>query len=202
MVENSAYTRGAAALARRWWGLVLRGVVAVLFGLLTFFAPGVSLVFLVVLFGAYAVVNGSINLMLFLRRTAGEERWRSLLFESIASIVGGVITLVWPGITALILLWVIAAWAVATGIGQVVAAVRLRKQIRGEWLLGLSGALSFVFGVLMIFFPRAGALAVALWIGAYAVAFGVLLIGLGLRLRSWGRTTSHVVPPGAVPASR
>jgi uncharacterized membrane protein HdeD (DUF308 family) len=189
-------------LAERWWTLVLRGVAAVIFGILTFVAPGASLFALVVLFGAYAVVNGVINLVLAARNPAGEPRWGSLVFESVASIVAGTVTLLWPGISALVLLLVIACWAIVTGVAQVIAAVRLRKQIRGEWLLALSGVLSVAFGVLMLVFPGAGALAVVVWIGAYAVVLGALLVALGVRLRSWGRSSTREAPPGAVPATR
>jgi len=196
------HARGVMMLADRWRTLVLRGVAAVIFGVLTFIAPGASLFALVVLFGAYAIVNGFLNLVLAARTPGGEPRWGSLVFESIASIFAGALTLLWPGITALVLLLVIAGWAIATGIAQVIAAVRLRKQIRGEWLLALSGVLSVAFGVLLLLFPRAGALAVVIWIGAYAIAFGALLIALGLRLRSWGRPSTREAPPGAVPVTR
>jgi uncharacterized membrane protein HdeD (DUF308 family) len=195
------YARGAAALASRWWVLVVRGVAAVIFGVLTFVAPGASLLALVVLFGVYAIVNGVMNLSLTPRRM-GETRWGSLLFESIASIVAGVLTLIWPGISALVLLFLIGAWAIATGIGQIVAAVRLRKMIRGEWLLGLVGLLSIAFGLLLFASPGAGALAVVYWIGAYALVFGALLIALGVRLRSWGRSATRMAPAGAVPVTR
>lgn len=195
-------TRGAMMLAERWWTLVLRGVAGVIFGILTFMAPKASLFALVILFGVYAIVNGAFDLALVARRPAGEPRWGSLVFEGIASIVAGVITLFWPGITALVLLFVIAGWAIVTGIAQVVAAVRLRKQIRGEWLLALTGVLTIAFGVLMFLYPGAGALAVVIWIGAYAIVFGALLIALGVRLRSWARSSTREVPPGAVPVTR
>jgi uncharacterized membrane protein HdeD (DUF308 family) len=189
-------------LAERWWTLVLRGVAGVIFGILTFVWPKASLFALVILFGVYAVVNGAFDLALAARRRAGEERWGSLVFEGIVSIVAGALTLFWPGITALVLLFVIGAWAIVTGIAQVIAAVRLRKHIRGEWLLALTGVLSIAFGVLLFLFPGAGALAVVIWIGAYAIVFGALLIALGVRLRSWARTSTREAPPGAVPVTR
>jgi uncharacterized membrane protein HdeD (DUF308 family) len=196
------FARGAMMLAERWWMLVLRGVAAVIFGILTFVAPGASLFALVVLFGAYAMVNGIIDLVLAVRTPTGERRWGSLVFEGVASVVAGALALFWPGITALVLLFLIAGWAIATGIAQVVAAVRLRKQITGEWLLALSGVLSVAFGVLLFLFPGAGALAVVIWIGAYAIVFGALLIALGLRLRSWGRSSTREAPSDAVPVTR
>ena len=188
-------------LTQRWWTIALRGAAAVIFGILTFVSPAASLLALVVLFGVYAIVNGAINLSLSLRGPAGAPRWGSLVFESLASMVAGALTLIWPGITALVLVLLIAAWAVVTGVAQVVAAIRLRKQIRGEWLLGLAGVLSVAFGVLLFLAPAAGALAVTIWIGAYAIVFGALLVALSFRLRSWGRTPGRHVPAGAVPAT-
>jgi uncharacterized membrane protein HdeD (DUF308 family) len=194
--------RGVAMLADRWWVPVLRGAAAVIFGILTFIAPGASVFALVALFGAYAIVNGVLLLAVTASVPAGVPRWGWLLFESIASIVAGVLTFMWPAITALVLLYLIAAWAIATGVGQVIAAVRLRETIRHEWLLGLMGVLSIAFGVLLAVFPGAGALAVVIWIGAYALVFGALLVALGLRLRGWGRSSAREVPPGAVPVTR
>ncbi|HTP27088.1 MAG TPA: HdeD family acid-resistance protein [Anaeromyxobacteraceae bacterium] len=187
-------------LARRWWVLALRGAAAIAFGILTFFWPGASLLALVLLFGIYALVNGAINLALAARST-GEGRWSSMAFEGVASIVAGALAILWPGITGLVLLFLIAAWAVVTGFAQIVAAIRLRKRIRGEWLLALAGVLSAAFGVFIAVMPSAGALAVVLWIGAYALVFGVILIALAFRLRAWERSTHRPLPAGGVPAA-
>ena len=170
-------------LSRRWWAVVLRGVVAVVFGLLAMVWPGITLLALVALFAAYALVDGAVTLAAaFGPRRAGTSRgW--LIVEGIAGVLAGILTFVWPDITALVLLWLIAAWAIVTGVLEVVAAVRLRKEITGEWLLALSGVLSVLFGILLVLWPATGALAVVLLIGAYAVVFGGVLIGLGLRLR-------------------
>ena len=119
-----------------------------------------------------------------MRGQAGAARWM-LLLEGLVSIAAGLVTFFWPGLTALVLLYVIAAWALVAGVLEIVVAVRLRKRIRGEWWLALSGILSVITGGLMMWAPDAGALALVLWIGAYAVVFGALLIGLALRLRGW-----------------
>ena len=187
------------AFASRWWTLAARGIAAILFGILTFISPGLSLFTLVILFGAWALADGVFNLVMAVRTRRG-ERWGWLVLEGVTSIIVGILTFFWPGITALSLLFLIAAWSVVTGIAEVVAAIRLRKLIRGEWLLGVSGVLSIVFGLLLFAFPGAGALAVIFWIGAYSIVFGSLLVALAFRLRAWARDTSHHVPPDRAPA--
>jgi uncharacterized membrane protein HdeD (DUF308 family) len=186
-------------LAQRWWTLALRGAAGILFGVLTFIDPRVSLFTLVLLFGAFALVNGGSNLVMAFQGPRGEQRWGSLAFSGVASIAAGVLTFLWPGLTALVLLYIVAVWAIVTGLAEVVAAIHLRKHIRREWLLALTGSLSVVFGVALTIWPGFGALAMTLWIGAYAFAFGVLLLILGLRLRSWGRSINRQAPTGGVP---
>ena len=171
-------------LARNWWVLVLRGVAAVLFGLAAFVWPAITLTALVLLFGAYAFVDGIFAVVAAVSGPVRQARWWVLLLEGIAGILAGVLTFIWPGITALVLLYLIAAWALITGILEIVAAVRLRQEIEGEWLLALSGIVSVLFGLYIAALPGAGALAVVWIIGAYALVFGVLLLALGLRLRS------------------
>jgi uncharacterized membrane protein HdeD (DUF308 family) len=170
-------------LTANWWALALRGLVAVLFGLLTFFLPGITLVSLVLLFGAYALVDGIFNVIAFFR--VASHQW-ALLIEGVIGMIAGVLTFAWPAITAIVLLYVIAFWAILTGILEIIAGIRLRKVITNEWLLLVMGALSFLFGVLILFAPGTGALAIVLWIGAYALVFGVFLLALAFRLR-WHR---------------
>jgi uncharacterized membrane protein HdeD (DUF308 family) len=173
-------------LKRNWGWIELRGVVAVIFGILALLWPGVTLAALVILWGAYALADGVFSLIAaFKVRDRGRPFW-SLLIVGLLGIAAGIVTFLWPGMTALILLMFIAAWAFVMGIFQIVAAIRLRKEIENEWLLGLSGALSVIFGVLMFLQPGAGALAVVWIIGAYSILFGILLIVLGLRLRRHG----------------
>ncbi len=171
-----------------WWAFVVRGIAAVLFGVLTWIFPGMALLSLVFLFGAYALVEGAFNIAGATRTKAAPSRQRWLLaVEGVVSILAGIIAFVTPGITAVALLYVIAAWALVTGLLEIAAAVRLRRQIRGEWLLAVSGALSVIFGLLLMIFPGPGALAVLVWIGAYAVVFGAMLIALGVKLRNLTR---------------
>ena len=170
-------------LARNWWALALRGLLAVLFGVAAFVWPGITLGALVVLFGAYALVDGVFAIVAAIRAAGREMRWWPLVVEGLVGIGVGVLTFAWPGITALALLYLIAGWAIITGIFEIAAAVRLREVIEGEWLLGLGGVASVLFGVAIALFPGAGALALVWMIGAFAVFFGIVLIGLGLRLR-------------------
>ena len=144
----------ALLLAERWWSIALRGVAAVVFGLVALFLPMPSLFALVILFGAYAIVDGIFNLVMAGRGARQGRPWGSLVFAGVASVAAGVLTFMWPRITALALVLLIAAWSIVHGVSEIVAAVWLRKQIRGEWLLGLIGALSVAFGVLLVLFPE------------------------------------------------
>lgn len=175
-------------LVHNWWAIVLRGVAGIVFGIITFLVPSISLAALVLLYGAYAFVSGVLSIVSAIRRRGVSERWWVLLIEGLVGVAAGVVTVFWPGITALALLFVIAAWALVTGVLEIVAAIRLRRVISGEWLLVLSGIASVILGVLLAAFPGIGALAVVLWIGAYAIVVGAMMVALGLRLRSWGRS--------------
>ena len=170
-------------LARNWGAIAVRGIAAILFGILAFVIPGLTLAVLVMLFGAYALIDGIFNIVAAIRRRANDPPWWALLLEGIVGVAAGVVTFAWPGLTAVTLLYIIAAWAIVTGVLEIVAAVRLRKHITGEWWLALSGALSIVFGGLIMAAPAAGALAIVLWIGAYAIVFGAILLALAFRLR-------------------
>ena len=173
-------------LERNWGWVVVRGLAAVLFGVLALARPGLTLAALIFMWGAYAIVDGVLAMVAAWRiRGQGRPLW-SLFVGGALGIAAGVVTYRWPGLTALVLLMVIATWAIGVGVLQVVAAIRLRKEIEGEWALGLSGVLSIAFGILTALHPGAGALAVLWMIGVYATGFGVLLIALGFRLRMFG----------------
>jgi uncharacterized membrane protein HdeD (DUF308 family) len=164
--------------------LLVRGIVGVVIGIVAFAWPGVTIAALVVIFGVYALIDGVTNLMLGLtRRTAHGRAWVHAL-QGIVGIAAGVLTFIWPGVTALVLIFFIASWAIVTGAIEVAAAIKLRKEISGEWMLALSGLLSIAFGVLVFAFPFAGAVGISWVLGTYAIIGGVVLIALGVRLRS------------------
>ena len=168
----------ANALASHWSSLAIRGVCALAFGILTFMWPGLSLATLVLLWGAYALVDGVVALIAGFKTKVG-----SLIFTGLIGVLAGIATFMYPGMTALILLYFIAAWAIVTGIIAIALAIKLRKEITGEWLLVLAGVLSAAFGVLLFARPGEGALAVIYTIGGYAVVFGILLLMLAFKLK-------------------
>lgn len=183
---------------RNWWALVLRGVLGVALGVITFVRPGITLASLVLLFGAYAFVDGVLAIIGAVRALEAHSHWGALLIEGIIGILAGVVTFGWPAITAVTLVFIIGAWAIITGAFEIAAAVKLRKHIHGEWLLAVTGIASVVFGAVILFAPLVGALVLALWVGSYAFIFGILMIALGFRLRHWNRL-SQVGPHITVP---
>jgi uncharacterized membrane protein HdeD (DUF308 family) len=157
------------------------------------FEPGIGLVALILLFGAFSVADGVLSIVMAVSSRREEPRWWLPLAAGLLRTAVGVAAFVVPGLTALALLYLIAASAVVGGAIEIAAAIRLRKQISGEWLLALAGVLSVAFGVLVAVFPGPGALAIVLWIGAYATVVGVLLLALAFRVRRWTRA-HHGVP--------
>jgi uncharacterized membrane protein HdeD (DUF308 family) len=169
-------------MSRDWWIIALQGVAAIVFGVLALVLPGITLLALVFLFGAYAIVDGVLALTRGLRRGGeGPDWWR--IAQGVVGIGAGLVAFVMPDITALALLVVIAAWAIVSGAIELVAAYQLRDAIRGEWLLALDGVLTILLGVLLIVFPGAGALALVWLIGAYAIVSGVVVLVEAFRLR-------------------
>jgi uncharacterized membrane protein HdeD (DUF308 family) len=186
-----------AMLARNWWVLAIRGVAAILFGIAAFVWPGTTLAVLVLLFGAYALVDGIFAVIAGIAAHGEQQRWWMMVLEGLVGIVIGVITFIYPFATLLVLYSFIAAWAIITGIFEIVAAIRLRKEIEGEWMLVLGGVASLIFGILLLALPTAGILTLIWLIGAYALVFGVLMLVLAFRLRglrdSVGRQVSRTV---------
>ncbi|TDD76805.1 HdeD family acid-resistance protein [Actinomadura darangshiensis] len=172
-------------MTRHWWVLALRGAFAILFGIAAWVWPGITVWALVVLFGAYALVDGVIALAEAFRGTTGGPRGL-LVLSGAAGIALGIVALVWPGITAFVLLMLIAAWAVATGVLEIVVAIALRKELRGEWVYVLTGAISLIFGILLFAWPVSGAVAIVWLIGLFSILFGAAMLGVAFRLRKVG----------------
>jgi uncharacterized membrane protein HdeD (DUF308 family) len=170
-------------LSERWYVFAIRGAAAIAFGILTAFWPGSTVLVLTLLFGAYALVDGVTTAVAALRGRVGEHRWLVAL-SGFVGVAAGVITFVWPAITALALLYVVAAWAFVTGVAHIATAVRLRKEISNEWLLGLGGFLSVVVGIALALLPGVGLLSLTWLVGAYAIVLGSVLISLAVRLRT------------------
>lgn len=188
MTTNATIDRGEAVLpvlSRNWWALALRGLAAVLFGILAFVWPEITLTALILLFGAYMLVDGVFAIIAAVRAEERDARWWLLLAEGVLGVLAGIVAFVMPDLTALALLYFIAAWAIVTGVLEIVGAIRLRREIDGEWALILAGALSVIFGVLLVVLPASAGILSLVWlIGAYAVAFGVILVVLALRVRN------------------
>ena len=168
----------ATALARNWWLLLLRGILAVLFGLMALAWPALTLLTLVLLYGAYAFVDGLTALWF----AVSSRAWGLLLF-GILGVIVGIYTFFYTGVTAIVLLYMIAAWAIVRGIFEIVTAIQLRKEIRYEWTLIISGVISIIFGIVLVANPAAGALAMVVVIGAFALMFGVMTIVFAFRVR-------------------
>jgi uncharacterized membrane protein HdeD (DUF308 family) len=173
-------------ISRNWWMYALRGLAAIIFGVVALIWPGLALQALVLVFGAYALLDGIFAILAGIAARGTFDRWWAVLLEGLAGVVIGLLTFFWPGITALVLLYFIAAWAIITGIFEIVAAIQFRRVITGEWMYILGGLLSIIFGILMFFFPGVGALGVVWLIGIYAIIFGITLIIFAVRLRSLG----------------
>jgi uncharacterized membrane protein HdeD (DUF308 family) len=178
-----AIAAGTVELARWWWTFILRGVLAIAFGVVAFVSPPATIAALVLLFGAWALVDGVFHIAGAIQdRSRNRSFWLAVL-EGVVSIIAGVLALAFPAFAALSLLLIISAWSIITGIFEVVMAIRLREQITGELWLAIAGILSIMFGVLLFLFPTSGAITIVWIIGAFAIAFGISMIILGWRLR-------------------
>ena len=172
-----------ALLARNWWAVLLRGLIAVAIGIFTLWMPQVSLASLVLVFAAYMLADGILGIIAAVRAARRHERWGWLVLEGLLDLGAGVAAFAWPGLTIIIFVALIAAWAIVSGGTMALAALKFTRR-DGRWLMGLAGVLSIIWGVLLAFAPITGALVLTLWIGAYALLFGIVLIALAFRLRS------------------
>lgn len=183
------------SLSQNWWLIVLRGILAILFGVLAFVWPALTWLTLIILFGVYAIVDGIVAIVTGLGKAKDSSRWWAFLLEGLLGIGAGIVALVLPELTTLVLIYMIAIWAVITGILEIAAAVRLRDEISNEWVLGLSGFISMALGILLFVQPAAGGLVIIWTIAGYALVFGILLVILGFRLRSWRTPNRHKAIP-------
>ncbi len=174
-------------LAGNWWTFVLRGVFALLFGVIAFVWPGLTILSLTYVFGFYALLDGIFALVAAWSNRSTDRVWL-LLLEGLLGLAAGVIAFVWPGSTALALLAVIAVWAILTGILEIVAAIRLRQEIENEWRLGLAGLASIILGVLLVIWPGSGLVTISWLIGFYAIVFGISMLVLGFRLQGLNKS--------------
>lgn len=173
----------ARQFANYWWLFLVRGLMAVIFGVIALVWPGITVLALVTLFGAYVIVDGFFSFVQAFR-VEGRVRW-SLVAWGLISVAAGIAVLLWPGITALVLIYMIGFWAILTGFVEIMAAVAFRKEMTNEWALALGGVLSIAVGAFMVIAPGSGAVALVWLIGAYAIAFGIMLVMAGLTLRRW-----------------
>jgi uncharacterized membrane protein HdeD (DUF308 family) len=188
----------ANVLSRTWWALLLRGVVAVVFGVYAFSHPGISITTLTLVFGAYVLFDGLGGVVTAISGRGESEHWGVLLLWSLVSVTVGLVTLFAPSVTTLVLLFYIAIWAITTGVLQIVAAIRVRKEIEGEWRLIAGGLVSVAVGLVMLARPAVGALAFIWLIGAYAFVFGVLLVILAFKVRAVRNRIEDRIPQPAV----
>ena len=168
---------------KRNWGLVTRGIIAVIIGLIAVFWPGVTLGILVILFAAFALLDGAIGITMSIVSARQKERWWPFLIEGILGLVIGLIAIVWPEVTLVVLIYLIALWALVTGAFELVAALTVDWVPGARWFLGIAGAFSVVLSILLFFYPLAGAQVIVLLLGIYAIAFGIVLLVTGFRAR-------------------
>ena len=180
----------STALARNWWAVALRGVFAMLFGLVALFWPFTTILSLTVLFAVYMLADGAFAIVAGMRAAARHERWGVLVLEGIVDLLAGLGALLLPGLTVLVFVAVLGIWAVVSGVAMMAASFRLNAQ-HGRWLLGLSGLVSIVWGVVLYLSPVTGAVVLTWWLGGYAFVFGILLIVLAFRLRNRHRASQR-----------
>ena len=184
------------SLAQNWWVMALRGVLAIVFGIMALAMPVSTLISLILVFAAYMLVDGIFAIVASLRAARHSKRWGALFFGGIVNIITGVLAAAWPGITALVFVVMTAAWSIISGSVMLVAAVRLKRD-HGRWWLALGGLASIAFGIILVLAPLAGAVVLTWWIGIYAFVFGIAMLVLALRLREHrnDRPTPEIAQP-------
>ena len=174
-------------MARYWWVLAMRGVAAVIFGVLALLVPGITLLVLVTFFGAYALVDGILAIIHALQHRDEDRHWWVLLLEGLTGVAIGILTFLLPGLTLITLFYLIAAWALVTGVLEIIMAIRLRREIHNEWSLALAGVISVILAILLMVNPVAGIFSLVIAVGIYAIVFGALMLFLAFRARGAAR---------------
>jgi uncharacterized membrane protein HdeD (DUF308 family) len=183
-------------LAESWWAVGLRGILGILFGLICLLTPGLAVEVFVILFAAYMLVDGVFAIAAGIKAARNGERWGLLILEGIVDLAAGLVAVLWPAITLVALIWLIAIWAVVTGALMLAGAFSLNLD-HGRWWLALGGIASIIFGILLVIEPLIGAVVLTLWIGAYAVVFGIFLLILAFQLHSKQEERARKAPAGA-----
>jgi uncharacterized membrane protein HdeD (DUF308 family) len=172
-----------SVLVRNWWAFVIRGVLAILFGLIALFEPGVTMLSLVLIFAVYAVADGIMAIVSAVRAAKEGERWMWLVLTGVVDIIAGVVAVAMPGLTVVVFVTLLAIWAIISGAFMLAAAFRLDAD-HGRWWLALGAIASLAYGVLLLIAPMIGAVVLTWWIGAYAIVFGISMLVVAFRLRA------------------
>jgi uncharacterized membrane protein HdeD (DUF308 family) len=183
-------------LAESWWAVGLRGILGILFGLICLLTPGLAVEVFVILFAAYMLVDGVFAIAAGIKAARNGERWGLLILEGIVDLAAGLVAVLWPAITLVALIWLIAIWAVVTGALMLAGAFSLNLD-HGRWWLALGGIASVILGILLVIEPLIGAVVLTLWIGAYAIVFGIFLLILAFQLHSKQEERARKAPAGA-----